>query len=102
MTLAKRAALLALLTVTALAAPSFAADRVGTDVTKTTCADLASDSEEGRAFSLMFYYGYMAGASKVAVIDDQKVVGHLAKVRDYCNANPRATVVSAFVAALKE
>ena len=71
-----------------------------TDFTATTCAQLAADTEESRAFALIFYYGYMAGVSGKTTVEDDKVAGHLVQVRDYCNANPTATVVAAFKAAL--
>jgi hypothetical protein len=45
--------------------------------------------------------GYMAGRSNEATLQDAKVPGHLAAVRDYCNANPTSTIVQAFVNALR-
>ena len=71
------------------------------DFTQTTCAQLAAESEEDRAFSLIFYYGYMAGRSDATTIDSNAVNGHLNAVREYCIANPDSLVVDAFVAALK-
>ena len=71
-----------------------------TDFTATTCTELAADTQESRAFALIFYYGYMAGVSGKTTLEDDKVAGHLVQVRDYCNANPKATVVAAFKAAL--
>ncbi len=82
-----------------LATPQPAAD--ATDFTTTTCSQLAGESEENRAFALIFYYGYLAGRSNATTIDNAAVAGHLLKVRDYCTANPESTVVDAFVAALK-
>jgi hypothetical protein len=70
------------------------------DVTAATCGELAEATEMDRAFSLMFYYGYLAGREGIAEIDGAAVPGHLEQVRDYCNANPDATVIGAFVAAL--
>jgi hypothetical protein len=71
------------------------------DLTRTTCADLAGQSREERTVSLIFYYGYMAGRSDAVAIDQSAVSGHLNAVRDYCNANPGATIVDAFTAALQ-
>ena len=82
------------------AAAQESADEVA-DFTQTTCAQLAAVSDEDRAFSLIFYYGYMAGRSDATTIDSSAVSGHLDAVRDYCNANPDSLVVDAFVAALK-
>lgn len=70
------------------------------DVTAATCGQLAEATEMDRAFSLMFYYGYLAGREDIAVIDGSAVAGHLEQVRDFCNANPEATVIEAFVEAL--
>lgn len=70
------------------------------DVTAATCGELAEATEMDRAFSLMFYYGYLAGREGIAEIDGAAVPGHLERVRDYCNANADATVIGAFVAAL--
>jgi hypothetical protein len=70
------------------------------DVTAATCGQMAEATEMDRAFSLMFYYGYLAGREGIAVIDGSAVSGHLEQVRDFCNANPEATVIEAFVEAL--
>lgn len=94
-------ALAAAALLSAAAATPAAEPAAVTDVTRTTCAELAGDTQENRAFALMFYYGYMAGSSGAKTIEDAKVPGHLAAVRDYCNANPKSTVVAAFAAALR-
>ena len=70
------------------------------DVTLTTCAEVAEIPEMDRAFSLIFYYGYLAGRSGISVIDPELVPRHLELVRDYCNANPDATVIQSFTQAL--
>ncbi len=70
------------------------------DLTRTTCTDLALQTEEERVVSLIFYYGYMAGRSGALTIDEAAVSGHLNSVRDYCNANPSETVIEAFTRAL--
>jgi hypothetical protein len=72
------------------------------DLTETTCDDLARETEMNRAFALMFYYGYLAGRSNVAVIDGSRVADQLMQVREYCTDQPEATVIEAFTAALKE
>lgn len=72
------------------------------DVTSTTCGELAEATEMDRAFSLMFYYGYLAGREGIAEIDGSAVVGHLEQVRDFCNANPDDTIIDAFVSALAD
>jgi hypothetical protein len=74
---------------------------VSTEFPHTSCSQLAALSEQERAFSLIFYYGYMAGRSAATTVEDAAVAGHLASVRDYCNAHPDARVVEAFVSALK-
>ncbi|MEE4384690.1 MAG: HdeA/HdeB family chaperone [Pseudomonadales bacterium] len=71
------------------------------DVTATTCAELAEGTELDRAFSLLFYYGYLAGREGITVIDPDAVPGHLEAVRDFCNANPDSSVIDAFVSALQ-
>jgi hypothetical protein len=73
-----------------------------TDITETTCAELAAGSELDRAFALLFYYGFLAGREGITMIDSAAVSGHLAAVRDYCNASPESTVIAAYVAALKD
>lgn len=82
-------------------AAAVAAEPENSDVTATTCAEMAMGSELDRAFSLLFYYGYLAGREGTTVIDASAVPGHLEAVRDFCNANPDSTVVDAFVSALK-
>jgi hypothetical protein len=89
---------------TLLAASAQAAEGTapnGTDFTQTTCDQLAQETEENRAFALIFYYGYLAGRSNASTIDNAQVEDQLLKVRDYCTANPQSTVIDAFVAALK-
>lgn len=75
---------------------------IGAEITQTTCAELAEESELDRAFSLIFYYGYLAGKAGAETIDAGAVTGHLEAVRDFCNAHPDSTVIAAFVSALKE
>lgn len=67
------------------------------DVTQVTCGELAMESETDRAFALVFYYGYLAGQEAVEIIDSDLVAGHLDAVRSFCNENPEATVIEAFV-----
>lgn len=88
-----------LLGSTVLAASQPAADVA--DFTTTTCNQLAQESEESRAFALIFYYGYLAGRSNATTIDNSAVAGQLLKVRDYCASNPESTVIDAFIAALR-
>jgi len=71
------------------------------DFTKTSCAELASESTENRSFALMFYYGYMAGRFGATTMDETQLPSQLAHVRDYCNVHPESTVVDAFIQALK-
>lgn len=100
-----RLAILTLFAASILAgAPVLAASQPAaepTDFTVTTCSQLAEESEENRAFALIFYYGYLAGRSNATTIDNSQVAAHLLKVRDHCAANPESTVIDAFVAALK-
>jgi hypothetical protein len=77
-------------------------DATLSNFTQTSCAQLAALSEADRAFSLIFYYGYMAGMSGATTVDNEAIDGHLAAVRDYCNGEPESRVVDAFVAALKD
>jgi hypothetical protein len=71
------------------------------DFTRTTCHDLARQSDEERAFALVFYYGYLAGRANATTIDDTRVSEQLQRVRDDCTANPQSTVIDAFAAALR-
>jgi len=99
-TLSRGAAVLALLLSVSAGAQDDGETPGVTDVTQTLCSELAAGSEQDRAFSLMFYYGYFAGREGATTIDGSAVSGHLTAVRDHCNANPDSTVVDAFVAAL--
>jgi hypothetical protein len=76
-------------------------DQTEADFTQTTCDDLAHQSDEERAFALIFYYGYLAGRANATTIDNAQVSEQLLQVREYCAANPESTVIDAFVAALK-
>jgi hypothetical protein len=73
----------------------------GVDFTKTTCEELAQQSDEDRAFGLIFYYGYLAGRANATTIDNARVSDQLLRVREYCAGNPQSTVIDAFAAALK-
>lgn len=99
-TLLRSAAVLVLLLSVSAGAQDDGESAAVTDVTQTRCSELAAGSELDRAFSLMFYYGYLAGREGATTIDGNAVSRHLEAVRDHCNANPDSTVVNAFVAAL--
>ncbi|MBK5966707.1 hypothetical protein CCR95_22170 [Thiocystis minor] len=71
------------------------------DFTQTTCHDLAQQSDEERAFALIFYYGYLAGRANATTVDDARVSEQLQRVRDDCTANPQSTVIDAFAHALR-
>jgi hypothetical protein len=97
--------LLAVAVAVLVAGPAAAAEDPVTsaqDLTRTTCSDLAAQSQEERALSLIFYYGYMAGRAGAVSIDGSAVSGHLNMVRDHCNANPSQTIVDVFAKALGE
>jgi hypothetical protein len=96
-------AALAVTGVTHAADEAESADIVTTsqNITKTTCGDLAAQSQEERTVALIFYYGYLAGLSGAVTVDESKVEGQLVAVRDFCNSHEDATVIAAFVAALK-
>lgn len=71
------------------------------NLTQTTCSDLGAQSEDERTVALIFYYGYLAGLSGAVTIDESRVSDQLIAVRDFCNAHADATIIAAFVAALK-
>ncbi|WP_170265678.1 HdeA/HdeB family chaperone [Thiohalocapsa marina] len=71
------------------------------DFTQTTCQDLTRQSDEERAFALIFYDGYLAGRANTTTIDDTGVSEQLQRVREACTANPQSRVIDAFTAALR-
>jgi hypothetical protein len=104
MLLRSLAAVIVAITVTGAASAAEAGGDVAStspNLTRTTCSDLAAQSEEERAASLIFYYGYMAGLSGAVTVDESRVEAQFLAVRDYCNSHPEASVIAAFVAALK-
>lgn len=77
------------------------AEQAEVDFTKVTCNELAQQSDEERAFSLIFYFGYLLGRANATIIDDTRVSEQLLRVRAYCNERPESTVIDAFVDALE-
>ena len=71
------------------------------DVTRVRCSDVLGASDDDRAASMMFYYGYLAAKANIHVIDVTKIEGNVRKVMDQCAATPGMTVPTAFRTALR-
>jgi HdeA/HdeB family protein len=65
-------------------------------VRRFTCARLLAAPERDRNAATMFYYGYLAGRTKLEVIDTNKMDGDLRRVMNECARNPGQTVTDAF------
>ena len=70
------------------------------DVERVRCSDVLGASDDDRAASMMFYYGYLAAKANLHVIDVGKIEGNVHKVMDQCEATPAMTVPHAFRTAL--
>jgi hypothetical protein len=71
------------------------------DVERVRCSDVLSASDDDRAATMMFYYGYLAAKANIHVIDVTEIEGNIRKVMDQCAATPAMTVPRAFRAALR-
>jgi hypothetical protein len=90
-------------TVAATPAPATSAAQVAPgrwDVERARCSDVLGASDDDRAASMMFYYGYLAAKANLHVIDVTKIEGNVHKVMDQCAATPAMTVPHAFRTAL--
>jgi hypothetical protein len=70
------------------------------DVERVRCSDVLGASDDDRAASMMFYYGYLAAKANLHVIDVTKIEGNVRKVMDQCAATPAMTMPHAFRTAL--
>ena len=90
-------------TAAATPAPAKSAAQVAPgrwDVERVRCSDVLGASDDDRAASMMFYYGYLAAKANLHVIDVTKIEGNVHKVMDQCAATPAMTVPHAFRTAL--
>ena len=90
-------------TAAAVPAPATSAAQVAPgrwDVERVRCSDVLGASDDDRAASMMFYYGYLAAKANLHVIDVTKIEGNVHKVMDQCAATPAMTVPHAFRTAL--
>lgn len=71
------------------------------EVARVLCSDILGASDEDRAASLMFYYGYLAAQAKMRVVDVNRIEGNVQKVMAQCAAAPSMRVPLAFRRALK-
>jgi len=71
------------------------------DVARVRCSDVLGASDDDRAASMMFYYGYLAAKANIHVLDVTKIEGNVHKVMDQCAATPAMTVPTAFRTALR-
>ena len=78
------------------------AQRTTWDVRTVRCDHLMGLDDEDRAAASMFYYGYLARAADLTVIDTRQIEGNLRKVMDQCARTPASTVPDAFRQALTQ
>ena len=70
------------------------------DVDRARCSDLLGASDDDRAASAMFYYGYLAAKARIHLIEVGRIDANIAKVMNMCADAPNITVSSAFYRAL--
>ena len=61
-----------------------------------TCRQLLDASPRDRDAATLFYYGYLAGRTKMDVIDTNRMNADLRRVMDECASNPSQTIPNAF------
>jgi hypothetical protein len=66
------------------------------EVARVRCSDLLNASDDDRASAMMFYYGYLAAAAGIRVIDVEKISEKIEKVMKRCEAQSSLTVPDAF------
>lgn len=84
-----------LLATTALAAESSPAPR-SIEIATLTCKEIMAADDQGRAASLAFFHGYLAGKKDSKSIELNTASDITDKVKDFCLSNPSATVLDAF------
>lgn len=80
--------------------PSIAEDKMVVDMRKLTCTELTKLSFDDFAGVTMWLSGYYNAGVRNTVIDLYQFAGAAKTVKDYCQANGRATVMSAAERAL--
>jgi hypothetical protein len=66
------------------------------DVTRVTCGQLLNAADDDRDAAIMFYYGYLAAASHIRIIDVSMIDTNVRRVMDQCEANPALTIPQAY------
>ena len=95
----KKAALLVVLGVVAVAFQAWGADSKSggkVDVTKLTCKEVMAGSDMDRAVNAGFFLGFLAAKKNSTVVDLDASSAHTNRVLDYCLSNPTSAVMDAF------
>jgi len=81
-------------------ASAVAEEKTVVDMGKLTCAELTKLGFEDFAGVTMWLSGYYNSSVRNTVVDLDEFAGAAKKVKDFCQTNPRATVMSASERAL--
>lgn len=65
-------------------------------VRRFACAQLLAAPEHERTATAMFYYGYLAGRTKIEAIDPARIDADVRRVFDQCAHSPAESVADAF------
>jgi acid stress chaperone HdeB len=92
--------LMTILTLLSLSSPALAEDKLVVDLGKMTCRELVKLDIRDFAGITMWLSGYYNASVRNTVIDLYQFAGAAKSVKDFCEANPKATVMSAAERAL--
>ena len=91
----KPATALTALFILGSALPAAAEDKMVVDMNKLTCAELTKMGFQDFAGMTMWFSGYYNAGIRNSVIDLYEFAQAAKTVKDYCQANQKATIVSA-------
>lgn len=78
------------------AMPSIADDKAKFAIDKVTCRDVLKMDGEERAYTFVFFHGYVSGKRNTVAFDADALSTATDKVEDFCIDNPKELLLVAF------
>lgn len=66
------------------------------DLAKVTCRSVLQMSDEDRAYTLIFFHGYMSGRNRENLIDTAQLYTITGRIADACTARPETPLIQVF------
>ncbi|MBV8884874.1 MAG: hypothetical protein JO235_12890 [Chroococcidiopsidaceae cyanobacterium CP_BM_RX_35] len=66
------------------------------DLAQVTCQSVLKMSNEDRAYTLIFFHGYISGKNNERLVDTAELTAITGKIADACNAHPETPLMQVF------